>query len=112
MTRNVKEIFNLVVNSGYYQPIRSFPSSTSVFMCYSLELAKDNKLITKEEIDLANKAIDKYLRKLCTYAGHIYTKHDTSLQEALYINKLPATFEDRKAIYLDWANRPKPWKGN
>lgn len=112
MTRKVKEIFNLVANSDYYQPRRSFPDSTSGFMCSSLMFAKARGLITKEEEDVATKAIDKYLRKLCTYAGYLYTKHDTALHDALYINKLPSTFEDRKAIYLDWANRPKPWEGN
>lgn len=112
MTRKVSEILNLVANSEYFLPGLSFPNYSSSFMCYSLELAKHSGLITKEEEDVATKAIHEYLRKLCTYAGHRYTKHDTSLQNALYINKLPSTFKYRKAIYLDWANRPKPWKGN
>ena len=112
MTRKVKENFNLVANSDYFLPRISFPDYNSGFMCYSLELAKYSGLITKEEKGVATKAINEYLRKLCTHAGHLYVKHDTSLKDALNIFKLPSTFEDRKAIYLDWDNRPKPWKGN
>ena len=78
MTRKVKDILNLVANSDYYQPRRSFPDNIFGFMCCVLNFAKLSGLITKEEQDVATKAIDEYLRKLCTYAGHRYAKNDTS----------------------------------
>lgn len=112
MSRKVNKTLKLVANSEHYFPndweFEKFPH----LMCCSLEHAKRSGLIRKKEKDLATKAIAKYLRKLCKCIGYPYFQHSTTLEDALYYNKLPSTFEDRKIIYLDWANRPKPWKVN
>lgn len=101
MTRKVKEILKLVAESPHYTPFRGIISSS--YMCYSLDFANECRLISEEEKRLASKAVEKYLNMLSSTSD--------SLCVALEDNRLPHTFEDRKAIYLDWKRRPKPWKG-
>lgn len=81
-------------------------------MCDALDFAEDSGLILKEEEYLATKAIAKYLREFSKYNKIQYIEGFAALEDALKYAGLPSTFEDRKAIYLDWANRPKPWKRN
>lgn len=100
MTRKVKEILKLVAESPHYA--YDITRISSRFMCYALYHAKEAGIISKKEKKLASKAIEKYLNKL--------SKGSRSLHLALENCGIPNTIENRKAIYLDWKNRPKPWK--
>lgn len=102
MTRKVKEILKLVAESPYYTA--RFGLTSSPYMCHSLNIANSYKLISEEEKRLASKAIKKYLNKL--------SNNRKCLSTALEDNNLPFSFVYLKAIYLDWKNRPKPWKRN
>lgn len=87
---DIADIFKQVISNGYY---RGYNSNT--YMCMALGWAAHDGLITKDELALANKAIDDYI------GNSIF------LKDVLDSNNLPSAFEDRKAIYIDWHNRPE-----
>ncbi len=88
---NIQEIFNRVIDQGYYSTL----TSNSV-MCHSLYLARGEGVISTDEYLFAREQIDEYLRP--TYCTYLFR----ALEEA----GLPSTIEARTAIYRDWANRP------
>lgn len=92
--RTLQEIFNVVINAGIYS--KELENTTSPFMCAALILAFKTKHITREEGRMARDAIKEYLSP----TGYLF------LTSALRNEDHPSTFEDRKAIYLDWENRP------
>ena len=87
---NVQEIFNRVIDNGYYT------SHIHSAMCNSLHDAWSWDVISDAECRFAMEQIDDYLIPTdCAY-----------LQKALEKAGLPNTIEARTAIYRDWANRP------
>ena len=87
---DVQEIFNRVIDQGYYTPY-----DYSV-MCNSLHNALCGDVISTDEYRFARKQIGNYLLPTnCAY-----------LRTALAQAGLPHTIEARTAIYRDWANRP------
>lgn len=96
--RSAEEVLRVVADSEYY-----IESGGGAYMCLSLSRAVVGGLISVEESYLAEKEIESYLRDLgCGGGGTLWM--------ALSENSLPNDFLSRKAIYLDWNNRPKPWK--
>ena len=102
--KNVQEIFNTVMEGGYYGG--SYPSLEGRlrerYMCFALRRALGNKLITYEEASFAASCIEEYLKCLLPNRRHVLT-----LMSALRDNDLPHSLEDLLAIYQDWENRPK-----
>lgn len=88
---NVQEIFNRVIDQGYYDI-----SFAHTAMCHSLNKAWDEEAISEEEYQLACEQIEEYL--LTADCAYLFT--------ALRNAGLPHTIEARTAIYRDWANRP------
>ncbi len=104
--RSVAEVLKLVVESGHYgdEPPLDLEDKVSGYMCISLHMALRLGIITRKEYNEASGEIIKYLSQL----GQ---KGDLGvLADALDYNSLDSSFEARKRIYLDWDNRPKPWK--
>lgn len=94
--RSIQEIFNAVIESGYYteEKVQTFYSAS---MCLSLIFAKDREVITPEEKTRAQKEIDVYMQ----------TSPSLFLVDNLKSSNLPYDFSSRLAIYLDWGNRPE-----
>ena len=98
--RTVQQIFKAVIKNGNYQ--HCFGKLEAPYMCTAMVYAEWENIITLEERLKAEKAIDKYLRHLNYYRGTRFIALDAALEE----NKIPAAFEDRKQIYLNWSKRP------
>lgn len=99
---NIQEIFNKVIEKGYY-------NEEDEFMCHSLENAEMAGEISQEEYKKACDSIEEYLEEI----GNWSNSGSITLQISLaslsgYKEKWP--FHERLAIYLDWENRPQPWK--
>lgn len=94
--RTVQETFDLLIERGFYGE-ESWIARVSEYMCISLMLAERGEVITSLERQEAEDEIDEYL--------------DTSgcgdLEGALALSELPDSFSARKAIYQNWANRPR-----
>lgn len=86
--RSVSEVLRVVAQSKYY-------NRTDDAMCLSLNEARRRGLVTDREARKAKREIFEYIRP------------SIFLANALHRNRLPRYFETRKAIYLDWDNRPK-----
>lgn len=94
-TRTLQEIFNVVIDKGYY---KEFGVRGSSFMCNALFGAYCADVITRKEHDKALDAIGNYIDK--------YTS-DITLKSALINLNRPYNFSDRLAIYRNWKNRPR-----
>lgn len=103
---SVSEVLRFVAESEYYGDDLSYESEKRVsrYMCISLHMVLSVGFITLEEYDEASSEIVKYLSQL------VKDRYSESLEEALDYNCLDSSFEARKKIYLDWDNRPMPWK--
>jgi len=87
--KTTQEIFDLVIDQGFYT------TETSMYMCWALDKALRLGDITKEEHCIATKEIEDYLDGWFTF------------QTALRESGLPRSFQNRLAIYRNWANRPQ-----
>lgn len=87
--KTVQEVLNLAISLRYYRD-----AGRDKFMCLALEKMLKHKVITQEEHLNTESDID------------IYVGNAGTLRNKLYINGLPRDFEDRLAIYLNWALRP------
>ena len=83
---NTQETFNTVIESGLYHYYE--------LMCCALIDAGVDGIISEEE------------RRAATQEINYYLKGFVSLRGKLVHNDLPDAFEDRLAIYQDWANKP------
>ena len=95
--RTLQEVFDATIASGSYQP--EITTNSSWYMCGALYLACNRGVITAEEYGNAIIEIHAYIllnstKRIHTLCGMLTYMH------------LPNTFEDRKAIYSDWKNRP------
>ena len=88
---NIQEIFNRVIDHGYYDI-----SHTDSAMCSALYTAWYQGVVSYEEYLFAGNQIRQYLGS--AYCVYLFT----ALKQA----GLPNTIEARTAIYRDWANRP------
>lgn len=84
---NVQEIFNKVIEEGYY-------SYRVMLMCPALGAARRDKVITQEEWQLAIDEIKAYLKGYGSLGGKLMNM------------KLPYKFEHRMEIYKNWSERP------
>ncbi len=89
--KTTQEVFNIVIDNGYYG---TGASHRSDFMCIALSSAYTNKVITKDELAKATDEIDDYLNGVLLLRSYLRDRD------------LPHSFNDRLAIYRDWANRP------
>lgn len=94
MTRSIQEIFNVVIEEGFYK------STSRSLMCSAIVDAFDAGVISLKEKDAAHEAIRDYLAQTGEY-------DPIFLKSAFFLSGLPYSFEDRLAIYKDWENRPK-----
>lgn len=92
--RTIQEIFNAVIDEGFYSN-EFIESKSSRWMCEAIHYAYVAELLTMEERRLALEEIKEYIQ------GY------TFLGSALSISNLPYKYEDRLAIYRNWANRPQ-----
>ena len=90
---NIQNVFNKVIENNLYPYNPEYLLSRD-YMCYSIIVASDVKLITNEEAFSALQAIDFYLNDHGTLVG--------MLKEY----GISHTIEDRLKIYKDWKNRP------
>lgn len=86
--RSVQEIFDAVIDGGFY-------TERVYYMCFSLQGAYSEGVISKKEMCIAGRSIKSYL-------GRRY-----SLESLLLEHGLPRKFSDRLSIYRNWANRPR-----
>lgn len=91
--RDIQDIFNAVIDGGHYTE----NSSGNAWMCESLERAYKGGSIGRREYRKAKNEIFFYLGGFSGYA---------TLEGALWFNDLGHGFEERLAIYRNWANRP------
>lgn len=90
---NVQEVFNKVIEAGYYA-IYEEGKRSSTLMCFALSKAHMDNLITLDERHQAGLAIRDYLPDCGT------------LEDKLFRNNYPYGFKARRTIYLNWNNRP------
>ncbi len=94
--KTTQEVFNIVIDKGYYAECILVSPGKSYFMCIALTLAYDNGHITTKEYNTALAEIDAYIDSPTT----------SVLKNYLIERDLYYSFNDRLAIYKDWANRP------
>ena len=89
----LQDMFNLLIREGLYsnEPRKN---NSSELMCVAAYLGEAKNLLSHDRVKNLTEAINNYLGEF------------KSLYLLLEHNNLPSTFEDRKAIYLDWSNRP------
>lgn len=92
--RTVQEVFNDVIDEGFYFDESTYGKSAR-HMCGALYYAWYNGHITEAEYQRADAEIREYLQ------DHAFLRY------ALEVTGLPHEYEDRLAIYRNWANRPK-----
>lgn len=106
--KTTQEIFTLALTLGLYgeeydheKGIDNLVETNGVwtqacnFMCGAVTSLMDCGQISYDEAQRVKDEIDEYIKP---YAF---------LSSALHANSLPNSLDDRKAIYADWANRPK-----
>lgn len=94
MMRNIQEIFDVVIDRGFYSNVPIY-NWASWYMCEAVYFAQVTGHITGAERRMAVDAINEYLQ------AYVF------LRAALSCSDLPCGYEDRLAIYKDWANRPQ-----
>jgi hypothetical protein len=94
-TTNVQDLFNKLINLGYYASIPTYNSSR--FMCIAAVYAKAEKAITPEEYAELVTAIKNYLQRGAA---------EYSLDRLLQINGLPCNFNACLQVYKNWSKRP------
>ena len=90
----LQDMFNLLIREGLYADLPNEIKHNTRFMCEAAELGLEEGLLTQACVKTITEAISNYLGDF----GSMYL--------LLKDNGLPSEFEDRKAIYLDWSNRP------
>lgn len=90
--RDIQEIFNLIIAEGLFN---DNCEDGDVYMCDSVDSAYYQGIITADEREYVKSNISKYIRGAF------------SLRGMLKRNGLAHEYEDRRALYLDWANRPE-----
>lgn len=95
-TKTLQEIFNLVIDNKYYH------KDNFTHMCYALNQAKFDGVITDIEYKKARNAIKHYLNKYAKVLGS-----RNSMRVLLKEMNRSCEFEDSLKIYKDWKNRPK-----
>ncbi len=106
LTKYVQNTLHKVIAAKFYDRAYVEYENGSSFMCFSLKYAYDRKVIGWLRYTVTLRAVQGYVRRLAKYKG--YTGAVT-LQYALLLNDLPYDITARGVIYMDWANRPKPW---
>jgi hypothetical protein len=91
--KTTQAVFNIVIDKGHYG---TGALHRSDFMCIALKLAYDNGHITTKDYNTALAEIDTYIDSPTT----------SVLKNYLIERDLYYSFNDRLAIYRDWANRP------
>lgn len=103
MSVDVQEVFNKVIDAGFYGTIYKR------FMCHAVEDAREAGVISEDEFAATRQAIDEYMGLIYETGG--------SMAYALCASRLgnPAGLGAPKwcvlhgvEFYLDWANRPMP----
>ena len=103
--RTIQQLFNAVIDGGFYSEDynryeEQFPPSE--WMCCAVSSANKARCITDAEAEKMRRAITRYMSSLCFNAG--------TLSTALRAIDKPAWFNDRLAIYKNWAKRPRKFK--
>lgn len=98
--RSVQELFNLIIDKGYYGEERAVKTSegtpASELMCHAISYASTDKIISLGEKQRLTKAVQSYIRPF----------FEVTLKHHLETLGRPSTLEDRIKIYRDWENRP------
>lgn len=102
--RTIQQTFDAVIAAGGYQD-QYVPCTTSSFMCNALGYQVYQGTITAKEAERAERAISEYMAK------YLRTGKDQTLSQGLIAatGEL-STFEQRLAIYKNWAKRPRKFK--
>lgn len=105
MSVDVQEVFNKVIDAGFYATDRV----SSEYMCHAIEAAREEGDISQDEFVATRQAIDEYMGLIHETGG--------SMAHALYVSRLgnpDALYSDEWCVlhgikfYLNWANRPMP----
>lgn len=103
MSVDVQEVFNKVIDAGFYGTI------DKEYMCHAVEAAREAGVISEAEFVVTRQAIDEYMRLISDTGG--------SMAHALYASRLgnpDALYPPKWCVlhgvkfYLNWANRPMP----
>lgn len=96
---NMQELLNRIIDAGHYQ--KEYTQTASEYMCNAALLASDAGVITVQEA--------LYVEREClAYIQELLPGTSAPLNNALFHAGLPSGFNERLAIYRDWANRPMP----
>lgn len=101
--RSIQDIFNTVIESGYYGERDGRRSSP--FMCLALRLASCHLAISSKEYEYALAEVRGYVEQLHK-ALHLPPVVQHNLRATLSALNLPSGDEACLAIYKDWASRP------
>ena len=100
--RSIQEIFDVVLDTGAYDPSGEEYEHCSRYMCFALEVTHELfNVITEEECKVATEAATNYVALLGNGGTRV-------LSTALAYRDLPHSPDDLINIYKDWNNRPRP----
>ena len=94
--RTVQEIFEVVIDNGFYAA-KYIKDTSSPVMCYALLYAKGAGMITHPEYASAFEEVK----------GYIGGTGCPTLKMALDASNMKSDFNDLLMIYLDWEFRPE-----
>lgn len=103
MSVDVQEVFNKVIDAGFYG------TPDKEYMCHAVEAAREAGVISQDEFVVTRQAIDEYMGLIYETGG--------SMAYALYASLLgnpdgliPPEWCVLHGVefYLNWANRPMP----
>ena len=104
MTRSLQETFRAVIQNDFYTAEDGADEYEQPAMCTALLKAKYYALITSHEYNLALHAIELYMKELRKNS----CSDEPYLSYLLEDNELCFDPASRRAIYLNWNDRPEP----
>lgn len=106
--RTAQELFKVIIEAGFYKPESEQQERHPVkypAMCLSAHSAYEANLITLDEKLRVFTASQRYINRILDGVENFTSP--SYLGYVLELLELPCMPEDRKALYLDWDNRPE-----
>ena len=98
--RNIQEIFDTVIDSGFYKEETESTGRGNKYMCNAIWFAKITGVINDDEWMMVNIEISQYLNP-----NGIYSETPT-LNEMLTQSGIEASYETRLNLFRNWEKRP------
>ena len=97
--RSLQDIFNHMIDGGFYTEEFNESGRGDPYMCNALERAHDEGEISRDERDFALNEIDSFINP-------DNDEEKRTLRSALYENAMRCGYEDKCKIYRNWDKRP------